>query len=168
MSRTNYLFIPNIEAIPVVKFDKHMYQDVILSGQDDKDWLKWYHKALEGQADTDVTLEDEVLWYKGRQWVPNSIDHRKMILHEEHESKVAGHMGQETTSEFVWRNFFWPQMDQWIEDNVRSGPNSQKNKAARHAHYGLRQQLERAYRPWDEIFTDSIVDLPVSNGWSSR
>jgi hypothetical protein len=50
-----------MKVIPVVKFDKHMYQDVILSGQEDKDWLKAYDRALEGKADADVTLEDKVL-----------------------------------------------------------------------------------------------------------
>ena len=156
-----------LTAIPVVKFDKHMYQNVILTGQDDKDWLKAYDKALEGKADADVTLEDEVLWYKGRLWVPDSVDLRKVILQEEHDSKVAGHMGQEKMIELVQSNFFWPQMDQWIEDYVHSCPDCQKNKAARHAHYGLLQPLELAYRPWDEVSMDFIVDLPVSNGCSS-
>jgi len=60
------------------------------------------------------------------------MDLRKMILQEEHDSKVAGHMGQEKTIELVQRNFFWPQMDQWIEDYFCSCPDCQKNKAARH------------------------------------
>jgi len=76
-------------------------------------------------------------------------------------------MGQEKTIELVWRNFFWPQPDQWIEYYVRSCPDCQKNKAARHACYGLLQPLELAYKPWDEICMDFIVDLPVSNGCSS-
>jgi len=37
-----------LKAIPMVKFDPHMYQDVIISGQDDEDWLKAYDKVLEG------------------------------------------------------------------------------------------------------------------------
>jgi len=32
-----------------------MYQDVILSSQDDEDWLKAYDRELEGKADADVT-----------------------------------------------------------------------------------------------------------------
>jgi len=84
-----------LKAIPVVKFDKHMYQDVILSGQDDEDWLKAYDRLLEGKADADVILEDEVLWYKGRLWVPDSVDLRKIIPQEDHDSEVAGHMGLE-------------------------------------------------------------------------
>jgi hypothetical protein len=119
-----------LKAIPVVKFNKHVYQDVILSGQDDEDWLRACDRALEGKAGADVTLEDEVLWYKGRIWVPDSVDLRKMILQDEHDSKVAGHMGQEKIIELVRRNFFWPQMDQWIEDYVHSCPDCQRNKAA--------------------------------------
>jgi cytochrome c1 len=116
---------------------------------------------LEGKADVDVILEDEVLWYKGRLWVPDSVDLRKMILQEEHDSQVAGHMGQETMIELVRRNFFWPQMDQGIEEYVRSCPDCQKNKAARHTRDALLRQLELAYRPCDEISMDFIVDLPV-------
>jgi hypothetical protein len=119
-----------LKALPVVKFDKHMYQDEILSGQDDEDWLKAYNRVLAGKADTDVTLEDEVLWYKGRLWVPNGVDFKKMILQEEPDSKVAGHMGQEKTIELVQRNFFLPQMDPWIEDYVLSCPDCQRIHAA--------------------------------------
>jgi hypothetical protein len=38
-----------------------MYQDVIISGQNDKEWLKGYDRALEGREDADVTLKDEDL-----------------------------------------------------------------------------------------------------------
>jgi len=82
---------------------------------------------LEGKADSDGTLEDDVRWYKGRQWVPDSMDFRMMILQQECDSNVAGHMGQEKTIELVWRNFFWQLMDQWIEECVRSRHHSQKN-----------------------------------------
>jgi hypothetical protein len=53
-----------LKAIPVVKFDKCIYQDVILSSQDAEDWLKAYNRVLEEKADADVTLENEVLWNK--------------------------------------------------------------------------------------------------------
>jgi hypothetical protein len=94
-----------LQAIPVVKFDKHVYEDVLLSGQDDEDRLKAYDRVLDGKADIDITLEDEVLWFKGRLWVPDSVDLRKIILQAEHESKVAGYIGQEKTIELGQRNF---------------------------------------------------------------
>jgi len=153
-----------LKAITVVKFNKHMYQDLIISDQDDEDWLQAYHRALDGQADTDITLEDEVLWYKGRLWVRNSVYLKKMILQEEHDSTVAGHMGQETTIELEQRYIFWPQVSQRIEDYGWSCTDCQKNNAACKTHYGILQPPELSYRPWDEISMDTIVDLPVSNG----
>ena len=99
-----------------------MCQDAILSGQDDKDWLKAYHNALEGEADADVTLEDAILCYKERLWVADRVDLRKIIIHKEHHTKVAGQMGQEKMIDLVRSNSFWPQKDWWIEDYVRSCP----------------------------------------------
>jgi hypothetical protein len=57
-----------------------MNQDVILSGQDDEDWLQAYNNALEEKVDTDVTREDEFLWCKARLWVPDCMEPRNMIL----------------------------------------------------------------------------------------
>jgi len=156
-----------LTAIAVVKFDKQMYRDVILSGPDDEDWLTASDKALEGKADPDLTLEDEVLWYKARLRVPDSADFRMMILTAQPHSKVTGHMQQEKTIELVRRIFFSPHMDRWIEDYVRSCPDRLKNKAAHHARYRLLRLPELVYRPWDEISVYFIVDTPVWNGCSS-
>jgi hypothetical protein len=45
-----------------------------------------------------------------------------IIPQEEHDSTVAGHMGQEMIIEHVKRNFFWPHLDQWKEDYVCTCP----------------------------------------------
>ena len=74
-----------------------------------------------------------------------------------------GHMGQDKTVELVRRNFFWPQMDSWIRDYVGSCEDCQKDKAIRHARYGLLQPLEVPYAPWDSISMDFITDLPLSD-----
>jgi hypothetical protein len=95
-----------LKAIPVVKLNRHMYQDMILSRQDVADWPKAYDIVVEGKADADITLENEVIWYTGRLWVPDIVDLSMIILPEEYDSKVAGHICQEKTTELVWRNFF--------------------------------------------------------------
>jgi hypothetical protein len=58
---------------------------------------------------------------------------KKDILEAEHNSKVAGHMGQDKTIELVRRNFFWPEMEKFIEDYISSCPECQMNTGARHA-----------------------------------
>jgi hypothetical protein len=65
----------------------------MLSGRDDEDWFEAYDKVLKEKVDAAVTLKDEVIGYKGKLWVSDSMDVRQMILQEEHYSEVAGQMG---------------------------------------------------------------------------
>jgi hypothetical protein len=100
-------------------------------------------------------------------WIPDDLQFKKHISEADHDTKVAGHMGQDKTIELVRRNFFWPELEKFIEDYVCSCPECQKTKAARHARYRHLQPLELAYRPWDSISMDFIIELPVSDGCSS-
>jgi len=54
------------------------------------------------------------------------------FIKSEHDTKVAGHMGQDKTIELIRRNFWWPKMNERIMDFVRSCPECQKNKASQH------------------------------------
>jgi hypothetical protein len=55
----------------------------------------------------------------------------------EHDSKIAVYCGQEKTIELIWRNFYWPKMDQWLIDYMWLCHECQCNKSSRHAQYGL-------------------------------
>jgi hypothetical protein len=92
---------------------------------------------------------------------------KNQILDAEHDLTVVGNMGQNKIIELVRWNFFWPEMEKFFQDYVSSCPECQRNKAARHACYGLLQPLELAYSPWHSISIDLIIELPVSNGCSS-
>jgi len=81
-----------------------------------------------------------------------------------HDSKVAGHFGQEKTIELVTRNFHWEKLSEWINDSVRSCDECQHNKAPGHAKYGLLQPLEVPYAAWTSITVDFITQLPESQG----
>jgi hypothetical protein len=41
-------------------------------------------------------------------WVPDDKDLLLKILESEHDTKVAGNMGQDKTIELIRRNFWWP------------------------------------------------------------
>ena len=85
------------------------------------------------------------------------------ILESEHDSKVAGHFGQEKTIELVRRNFWWPRMDTDITAYIQVCPDCQRDKSWRHRRYGLLSPLENLYAPWQLIAMDFKTDLPQSN-----
>jgi hypothetical protein len=71
-----------------------------------------YHNVMfSGQDDKDVACANEVLWYNGRLWVPDRMNHKVMFLQEEYDFKVTGHIGQEKKIDLLLKTFFWPQME---------------------------------------------------------
>jgi len=109
-------------------------------------------------------LQQGMLYRDGLLWLPNDTNIIKTVLESEHDSKIARHMGQDKTIEIVRRNFWWPKMDAQIIEFVRSCPNCQKDKAARHRPSGMLHPLELPFAPWQSIAMDFITDLPLSNG----
>jgi len=108
-----------------------------------------------------MEIQDELLYRKSRLWVPEELVQE--ILESEHDTKVAGHLGQDKTIELIRRYFWWPKINERIIDFVRSCPECQQNKASRHQPYGLSSPLELPYTPWQSIAMDFITELPVSD-----
>jgi len=64
-------------------------------------------------------LEDGLLYYKNRLFIPSNEEILTEIAKGCQDSKVAGHFGQEKTIELVTRNFHWEKLCEWINDYVR-------------------------------------------------
>ena len=64
-------------------------------------------------------LEDGLIYYKNRLFIPLNEDLLTEIAKGCHDSKVAGHFEQEKTIELVARNFYWEKLAEWISDDVR-------------------------------------------------
>jgi len=118
--------------------------------------------SLKDRKVKEIREENELLYRKNLLWVPEGLVGK--ILESEHDTKVAGHMGQDKTIELIRRNFWWPKMNERIIDFVQSCPECQQNKASRHQPYGLSSPLELPYAPWQSIVMDFITELPVSEG----
>jgi len=110
----------------------------------------------------ELNYEDDLLYRWNLLWVPKGLVQE--IMESEHDTKVAGHMGQDKTIELIRRNFWWPKMNERIIDFIRSCPECQQNKASHHQPYGLSSLLELPYTPWKSIAMDFITELPVSDG----
>ena len=109
-------------------------------------------------------LEDGLIYYKNRLFILSNEDLLTEIAKGCHDSKVAGHFGQEKTIELVTRNFYWGKLADWINDYVRSCDECQHNKSLRHTKYGLLQPLEDPYAAWTSISVDFITQLPEFQG----
>jgi hypothetical protein len=84
------------------------------------------------------------------------------IAESEHDSKVAGHFAQKKTLKLITRNFYWPKMEEWINEYVRTCDTCQCMESPRHTKFGLLQPLELSYSPWESTSVDVIVALPKS------
>ena len=147
------LSIPLIELLLTAAAVDPLYQEMV--------------KAFEGGSKNvggAVTVEDGLLYVKGRWYIVSNKELKNKILKAEDDSRVAGHFGQFKTLEQIKANIYWPRMDQEVEEYVRRCDPCQRNKATRHEKYGLLDPLDIPNRPWDDISMDFIVGLPESSG----
>ena len=89
-----------------------------------------------------------------------------MILHDNHDSQIAGHFGTYKTLGRLKHNYHWHKMEEDVKDNVRTCDTCQRDKPSRHRRYGEREPLEVPYHPWSSISMDWIIELPESNGYT--
>lgn len=107
-------------------------------------------------------IKKDLLCYKNRIYVPEGM--RQRVIMSEHDSNVAGHFGRETTVELISRDFNWPNIERDIRKHCNKWDVCQLTKAPSHAKPGLHHPLELRGKPWTHSSTDSITDLPGSEG----
>ena len=169
LSRTFICSSARILSIPTWKWSKEWLKQVGEAGGKDEvyqqagDQIKKEAASGEpGSKDRKVKEINGLLYRSNLLWVPEGLVQR--IMESEHDTKVAGHMGQDKTIELIRRNFWWPRMNERIIDFVRSCPECQQNKTSRHPPYGLSSPLELPYALWQSIAMDFITELPISDG----
>jgi len=155
-NRRNQSFIcssARLASLPARKWKEEFLAKVEEEGKKDEEYKQTVEREAASEGLTpedrkarDIKEENGVLYRRGSLWVPQGLIQR--ILESEHDTKVAGHMGQDKTIELIRRNFWWPKMNERIIDFVQSCPECQQNKASRHQPYGLSSPLELPYAPW--------------------
>ena len=158
-----------IAAVQMQTMDEAFLNCIRMSGKDDNAWTERKGelsrmKERNEQLPKNWELEDGLIYYKNRLFIPSNEDLLTETAKGCHDSKVAGHFGQEKTIELVTRNFYWEKLTDWINDYVRSCDECQHKKSPRHRKYGLLQSLEVPYAAWTSISVDFITQLPESQG----
>ena len=115
----------------------------------------------------DYHLEDGLLYYRKKVYVPQKEGIKRDILRLYHDSMLAGHPGRAQTLELVERGYYWPSMKMFINLYIQQCVNCQQNKNRHTRLHGKLQPLPIPEQPWKFISYDYIPDLPESNGFNA-
>src|SRR5215217_1468034 len=165
------LFKPDqlqLAASKVVQLMPTFKERLLEVAAEDPEYQKLKDAILGGKTEkaSQWSLEEDVIYWKDRWYIPNNKDLRLAIMKDNHDSRAAGHFGVHKTIERLRQNFHWSNMDGDATDDVRSCDVCQRDKSSRHKKYGLLEPFEAPYRPWTSISMDWIVELPESNGYT--
>ncbi|KAH0610986.1 uncharacterized protein H6S33_011413 [Morchella sextelata] len=153
----------------VIDWSKNFLDHVRQAASGDPTWVGLKERVEQGEKlgeMKDIAEKDGLLFYKNRLYIPADDRIKIRIAQAEHDSKVAGHFGQDKTLELITRNFYWPKMNEWIDDYVRSCDECQRNKPSRHKKYGALLPLSTPHSVWQSISMDFVVQLPESKGYN--
>ena len=113
------------------------------------------------------SMQDNLVLRRGLVYIPEKDDLKLRILQQCHDSPVAGHLGQAKTLELVSRNYYWPQMRQYIIRYLKTCDVCARNKTPRHKPHGTLHPLPIPPTAWSSVSMDFIVELPESNGFNA-
>jgi len=101
---------------------------------------------------------------RSRLYIPKAGDWRDKVLREAHDSKQAGHLGDNKTVQRIAKFFYWPNMNREIKQYVKECPQCQLNKHHTDLPSGLLKPLPVPDRPGRDYAIDFMVGLPESEG----
>src|ERR671932_1712412 len=107
-----------------------------------------------------------LLLFRRKVYIPDDVQWQTRVVKEHHNSKFAGHFGQDKTYEMIKRNFWFPGLEAFVRKYVSSCDICQRNKSRRHKPYKELQGLKVPYTLWSHISMDFIIELPKVKGYS--
>jgi len=110
---------------------------------------------------------DDIVLYNNLVYVPDNHQLKLDILDQTHNTRLSGHLGNDKTYRLLARTFYFPHMRAFVNTYIMGCETCTRNKTPRHRPYGLLQPLPIPDAPWQSISMDSIIKLPLSNGFDS-
>jgi len=118
---------------------------------------------------SDWKIEDGMLFYQDRCYIPDNKAIRKSIVQEIHESPMTGHPGRDTTLEMVQRYYWWPRLCHFVYEYVAGCTTCQQNKINTHPTQPPTQPIKStAMKPFQMITQDFISGLPKTKKGHDR
>ena len=115
---------------------------------------------------SDWEEHDGLVFYKGRVYIPRSLDLRRRVVQLCHDSPSTGHPGRRGTQELVSRLYWWPGLATFVNKYVAGCDACQRYKPAKHPR-AILQPHEVPNGPWQTVGVDLITGLPTVNGYDA-
>jgi len=162
---TRHVMVANASQVEESSWSKEYLEAGFL----DQHWLGIRNALKTGQDYPGLQhygIENEMVTYKRRIYIPGSNALKLMVAHQCHDAKVAGNFGRDKTLDLMKRNYYWPNMEEWVRNYIQTCNACQRNKTDRHKKYGKLVPLEIPSPPWEQISMDFITDLPNVKGYN--
>jgi hypothetical protein len=147
-----------------IQLEPGLRQRLIDSYQDDPKLGPIYASCLEGSTPPRYSLHNGLLCVTRRNCsfvcIPQKSDIRLSLLHDAHDSAIAGHLGFDKTYDNLRRYVYWPRIARDTKEYVRTCESCQRNKPSHERPAGLLQPLPIPNQRWDTVTMDFIVRLP--------
>ena len=100
---------------------RNKFKDILgVAGKLDLKWLatKEAVKTKKDGATSQFTIKDDLLMWKKRWYIPNNIELKNMILHDDHNSKIARHFRTYKAPEGLKHNYHLHKMEEDVKGYV--------------------------------------------------
>lgn len=122
---------------------------------------------LDGQRLEHFEVKDDLLFWKGKTWVPRTSQLRTKVLKHIHDQPAVGHPGIQRSIKWVQRNYQWSSLVKDVKRYVKNCHICHRAKAPRNKYQGLLKPLPIPHKPWVDIAMDFVTGLPESEGWNA-
>jgi hypothetical protein len=82
-------------TVPPINFNADLMECVVTAATKVQEWQEAYNVSRNGNPSANVDYQYRALHCKGMPWILTKDDLLKMICEVEHDSNVAGYMGQD-------------------------------------------------------------------------
>ena len=114
----------------------------------------------------DFKWKDRLLFFKNILYVLYGAPCLRALEHC-NDAPMARNFGSAKTMELVKWPFWWPHLQNFVEDYFRTCDTCSRAKMSRHHPYGLLQSLPPPSKPWKFISMDFIIYLPPLKGFDT-
>ncbi|GLB42887.1 putative retrotransposable element tf2 155 kda protein type 1-like [Lyophyllum shimeji] len=162
----DHLFVRMIDMELKDAFTQALMKDEVM--MDAIETLKTKGVPPTKSALEDWKIEDGLLFFRDKCYVPADQELRRRIVERYHDSFAGGHPGQYKTLELIKRDYWWPGMYVFIKRYVEGCATCQQMKTNTHPTTPPITPIKSSTtRPFAQITMDFITDLPEKDGYNS-